>query len=118
MSMTTCTEKDSKGMARLGPRMREISKFLERRRRKAIRPQRTVSSQRHRNRITQNANHMYIYDPAGIHSRRVHVPPWVTQGQTTTIAGPFINRSDGGDVQQGHEVYIITVNDRNMRHPD
>ncbi len=67
---------------------------------------------------TQNANHVYIYDPEAIHSRRgIRPPDWVTQGQTTTIAGPFINQSGGGDVPRGHEVYIITVNDRNMRHP-
>jgi hypothetical protein len=68
---------------------------------------------------TQNANHVYIYDPEAIHSRRgIRPPDWVTQGQTTTIAGPFINQSGGGDVPRGHDVYIITVNDRNMRHPD
>lgn len=67
---------------------------------------------------TQNANHVYIYDPEGIHSGRVHPPDWAIQGQTTTIAGPFINKSGRGDVAKGDEVYIITVNDRNMRHPD
>jgi hypothetical protein len=67
---------------------------------------------------TQEANHVYIYDPAGIHSGRVHPPPWVTQGQTTTIAGPFTNKSGGGDLPRGDEVFIITVNDRNMSHPD
>ncbi len=65
----------------------------------------------------QNANHVYIYDPEARHSRHgIRPPDWVTQGQTTTIAGPFINQS-GGDVPRGHEVYIINVNDRNMQHP-
>jgi len=65
---------------------------------------------------TQKANHVYIYDPAAIHSGQVRVPDWVTQGQTTTIAGPFVNESGGGDLPKGDEVFIITVNDRNMRH--
>jgi hypothetical protein len=67
---------------------------------------------------TQNANHVYLYDPELLKTRGIHYPDWVTQGQTTTIAGPFINESGGGDVAKGHEVYIIPVNDRNMRHPD
>jgi hypothetical protein len=65
---------------------------------------------------TQNANHVYIYDPAGIHSGTVIPPEWVTQGETTTIAGPFINVGGGGDVPRGDEVFVITVNDRNMSH--
>jgi hypothetical protein len=68
---------------------------------------------------TQNANHVYIYDPEAIHSHPgIRPPDWVHQGQTTTIAGPFINQSGGGDIPRGHEVYIITVNDRNMRNPN
>jgi len=65
---------------------------------------------------TQNANHVYIYDPKAIHSRDVRPPRWVTLGETTTIAGPFINESGGGDIPRGDEIYVITVNDRNMRH--
>jgi len=67
---------------------------------------------------TQNANHVYLYDPAAIHSGRIKPPSWVTQGQTTTIQGPFINQGGGGDIPQGDEVFVITVNDRNMRYPD
>jgi hypothetical protein len=67
---------------------------------------------------TGKANHVYIYDPAAIHSRDIRPPSWVTQGQTTTIAGPFINESGGGDLPRGHEVFVFTVNDRNMRHPN
>ena len=65
---------------------------------------------------TQNANHMYIYDPELPKSTGIHYPDWITQGQTTTVAGPFTNEAGGGDIPRGHEVFIITVNDRNMRH--
>jgi len=45
-------------------------------------------------------------------------PAWVTQGESTTVAGPFINASGGGDVPRGDEVYVLTINDRNMRDPN
>jgi RHS repeat-associated protein len=61
---------------------------------------------------TQGANHAYIYDPAAIDSGQLHEPTWVSQGETTTVKGPFINQSGGGDIPKGDEVYVITVKDQ------
>lgn len=60
---------------------------------------------------TGGATHAYIYDPAALNSGQLPVQAWVADGQTTTIEGPFINVSGGGDVPQGDEVYVITVKD-------
>lgn len=67
---------------------------------------------------TQNADHFYIYDPAAINSGKIRPPAWVTQGETTTILGPFIAASGGGDIPKGDQVYVITINDRNIRNPN
>lgn len=67
---------------------------------------------------TQNANHIYLYDPSAINSGQITPPSWVTQGQTTTVEGPFINVSGGGDVPRGDEVFVLTINDRNMKDPN
>ena len=111
-SMTTCTEKDSKDAAHSGRKM-HIPGTPAARGYQATKDGIVAAAQEPD--TTQNANHVYIYDPE-LPKSKLHYPDWVTQGQTTTIAGPFTNEAGGGDVPRGHDVFIITINDRNMRH--
>ena len=56
---------------------------------------------------TQGATHIYIYDLSPNSTQ--HVPAWVTNGNPTTVQGPFINAAGGGDVSKGAPVLVITI---------
>ena len=59
---------------------------------------------------TGGANHIYLYDLSPNSSQ--HVPSWVTNGNPTTVEGPFINAAGGGDVRAGDLVLILTIKDQ------
>ena len=58
---------------------------------------------------TRGATHIYLYDLSPNSTQ--HVPAWVTNGNPTTVQGPFINAAGGGDVRVGAPVLILTIRD-------
>jgi len=58
---------------------------------------------------TGGATHIYLYDLSPNSAQRV--PAWVTNGNPTSVEGPFINAAGGGDVAGGAPVLVLTIKD-------
>jgi RHS repeat-associated protein len=71
--------------------------------------QAVAAANRDRGDPTGGATHIYLYDLSPNSAQ--HVPAWVTNGNPTTVEGPFINAAGGGDVEVGAPVLILTIKD-------
>lgn len=59
---------------------------------------------------TGGATHIYLYDLSPNSTQ--NVPAWVTNGNPTTVEGPFINAAGGGDVAVGAPVLVLTIKEQ------